>query len=316
MYQSLKLQEGVNYNLVTDNTTTPTNNEPKYYDILPEPLTFNVDKYSKVSLIDVSPRICPVGRQVEHRAIIAARTSYGQELRDINSDEMLFRYLVRNKHTSPLEFIRFVFLIECPIYVARHIMRHRTFSFNEYSLRYSKPIDNYHIPETFRRSHKVNKQSSDEDNLFVDEEITKEYELVIKSCTDLYDKMIAKGICKEQARTILPVSQMTKFYATIDLNNFYKFLYLRYDKHTQLETRLIAEQMYKLAINVAPLAMKCYDEYYSESITLTKKELISLLNDDPLESTSKSEIDEWKHKSERIFEYNQEWLKDKRVEKE
>lgn len=267
------------------------------YDILPTPIS-ETNEYGTVDLVDVSPRMCPKGRTCEYAAVRAARTSYGSGLRSKEVDNGLLYYLIRNEHTSPLEFVEFVFKIECPIFVARQIMRHRTFSFNEYSLRYSEVKDKFFIPTELRGSDDINKQSSR--GVIESNSLIAEYTNLVNESYEFYSKMIKAGVCREQARMVLPVSTFTTLYAKIDMNNLFKFLRLRMDEHTQKETREIANMMYRLAKTVAPIAFGAFDSYIVNSIKFTKEELKAIVNNYDLATSSKTEKVDFKRKKDYV----------------
>lgn len=231
----------------------------------------------KVTLVDCSPRLCPEGRTAEYAIVRSARVSYGLGLKSPQQDRGLVNYLLRHQHTSPFEFVSFTFRIECPIFVARHIMRHRTFSINEFSARYSEMTDRFYIPDEFMAQDAVNKQGSSTSDALNTPEQKAQLEDIYN---DVYDKayhsyreLLDRGVSRETARMVLPVGIATEFYANIDLNNLFKFLKLRDDIHTQLETRNVAHAMYQLAKQVAPDAFAAWDAYSKNSMVLTKNEI-------------------------------------------
>ena len=302
--QEVEFLQKVNEDELDDSEFVSTKIEDtvKYYDVLPNPIKYTNNKYSNysVTLIDVNPRMCPEGRTVEFRAVQAARTSYGANMKSIKDDNNLFDYLVRNQHTSPLEFVNFTFRVDCPIYVARQIMRHRTFSFNEYSLRYSSVKQEHDEIVDFRSPHICNKQSSTV-KTFKDEVLTKMINDHFDETYAIYDLLIEADVCKEQARSIIPVGEMTTFYASVNLNNLFKFLRLRMDEHTQKETRVIAHMMSLGLREVAPLAYNSFNKYMINSYTLTIDELKALLNDEEYNTDSKSGLHEFNKKKQDIM---------------
>lgn len=246
------------------------------YDVLADKLRdINIDNVSSVSLVDCIPRLCPVGRTCEYAIVRAARVSYGLGLKTPEQDKRLIDYLMRHYHTSPFEFVQFTFRIECPIFVARQIMRHRTFSFNEHSARYSEMKDKFYLPSQFGIQDTVNKQGSRESTLTNDEvKIAQEY---YKQTYDVaytnYQKLLDEGISREQARILLPVGIVTELYTTVDLSNLLKFLRLRMDEHTQCETRSIANAMYELVKQVVPDVIDAWDAYNRLSVTFSSREI-------------------------------------------
>jgi len=175
----------------------------------------------------------------DHRILQAARASTGGEgYKTDKADRGLIRYLYRNKHSSPFEKVVFEFKVKLPIFVARQWMRHRTQSYNEYSSRYSKMIDEFYSPETFRKQGEKNHQGSGENFRAKDNVAIKtRYNYFLAESYNLYDDFIEHEVAREQARMVVPVSQYTIFYTTINLWNLFHFLELRLHDHAQFEIR-------------------------------------------------------------------------------
>ncbi len=168
----------------------------------------------------------------------AARCSTGSSGKD---NAGLIDYLVRHRHTSPLEFVEFIFNIKCPIFVMRQLIRHRTANVNETSLRYSEAVDDFFIPspENVRKQSNKNMQMTDEVvDIGLGDEFSNYVSMQSKEAYDKYSEFLEKGVCREQARIILPVDIYTKFYWKMDLHNLFHFLKLRLDKHAQEEMRV------------------------------------------------------------------------------
>lgn len=234
-----------------------------------------------VTLVDCSPRLVPAGRGVDFAAARAARTSYGSELKSKVQDERLVRYLVRNFHTSPLEFISFTFKIECPIFVSRQIMRHRTTSINEISARYTVLNKRFFVPErdNIRINNKHNKQSSGSSINEKDKDrVLSMFEASYKHSYDTYQNMLELGVAREIARSVLPVGIFTEFYLTMNLNNLFKFLRLRVAEDCQYETRIVAKAMMELVEPLCPCAFKAWREYSLHSMSLGKHEIEAIKN--------------------------------------
>ena len=101
-----------------------------------------------VQLIDCCPRLVPRGRDASFAAARSARQSYDCGLKSIEQDRGLIRFLVRNKHTSPLEFSNITFHIKAPIFVVRQFQRHRVWKFSELSRRYTESeADDFWYPD-------------------------------------------------------------------------------------------------------------------------------------------------------------------------
>lgn len=256
---------------------------PEKYDVIKWTLgDFTTIEHNscKVTIVDCMPRLCPIGRTVEFAAINSARVSFGKGLKSVKDDNNLLSYLIRENHTSPLESIIFTFRIECPLYISKQIMRHRTFSFNELSLRYSEAEENIYIPETFRKQDDINRQGSEEklSNTENELEAISIYRQSCKESFETYKKLRSLGVCREQARGVLPSSKMTSFYATVNLNNLFKFLKLRMAKDAQEEIQEVATCMYKLSSQIAPVAFNAWTKYTKDSIVLFKNEVESIKN--------------------------------------
>lgn len=239
------------------------------------------DDMGFVSLIDVAPRLCPEGRGIDFAAARSARVSYGSDLRTPEQDRALVRYLILNRHTSPLEFISFTFRIRCPIFVARHIMRHRTTSINEVSARYTVLPNDCFTLKDVRVNNKLNKQSSGSSlgDVKSQEEEDKAREIHAEACRksmEAYTGLIELGVARELARTVLPCGTFTDFYININLNNFLKFLGLRMADDAQAETREIANAMFELC---RPLSPAIFDTHSSMDggLFLTESDINSIL---------------------------------------
>lgn len=222
----------------------------------------------------------------------AARVSYGEGTKSVSDDENLIRYMMRNRHTSVFEQVVLKFHVKAPIFVFRQWHRHRTFSYNELSGRYSVLNDEYYIPDedkvTFQNP--TNKQGGNDDvitpfniknpkdwwdssmferlwdwgNYFREEQIF---------IRQNYEKYINSGMRRELARINLPVSQYSQMYATCNLHNLFHFLKLRMDSHAQYEIRVYAEAIFDLIKPKFPLACKAFEDYILNSITFSSDEV-------------------------------------------
>jgi thymidylate synthase (FAD) len=178
-----------------------------------------------------------------------ARTSFRNKLdRTPEEDARLTDYLVRNGHTTPLEFCQVRFYFKMPIFVARQVVRHRTASINEVSYRYVRAVREYYLPPVERMHHKSesNKQGSSSE-LVADP--FRCQTIVYEACErafDCYEQLLQEGLAPELARVVLPVSAYTEFYWQNDLHNTLHFLRLRLDAHAQYEVRVYAGAMLEL----------------------------------------------------------------------
>jgi len=204
-----------------------------------------------VRMIDCMPRIITCKTLRADEAIVqAARVSYGETSKGVEADTKLIKYLMKHGHSTPIECIQFKFHIKCPIFVQRHIVKHRMTTMNEISGRYTQIKDEFYIPEKMRYQSKKNKQGGQQlVECRTSEELKNTSMKNIKKNYQIYQEMINKGISKETARMFLPQNIFTEFYLKIDLHNLFHFLRLRNDSHTQYETRQYAavmEEMIKI----------------------------------------------------------------------
>lgn len=204
----------------------------------------------------------------------AARVSYGKGTRQSSDTRNLLRYLIRHHHTSPTEFGEVVLHVKLPIFVARQWMRHRTFSYNETSLRYSEAETETYIPtkEYVQRQSQTNKQGR-EGEAETSQEFIDNLEYVNNFIFDVYENDIKDGITRELARINLPASLYTEFYCKVDLNNLMRFLKLRMDSHAQLEIQDYANAIYKLVKPKFPIIFEAFEDYILNAATFSKNEM-------------------------------------------
>lgn len=169
-------------------------------------------------------------------ARVSTLSHSGDEARDLK----LARYLLAHGHTSPFEHMGATFLISCPIFAARQIMRHRTCSFNEVSRRYTSRQIAFYLPKELHSQHPRALQCSEETPHPQSAELLAQIEEHQRQSLKLYCQLITGGVAREEARGVLPLNTMTQFYMSANLLNWLRFLKLRTDHHTQAETRYIA----------------------------------------------------------------------------
>jgi thymidylate synthase (FAD) len=201
----------------------------------------------------------------------SARLSYGKDTPPKSDDRTLLRYLMRHRHTSPFEMAEVKFFVRVPIDIWRQWVRHRTASINEYSTRYSEAIDAVHVPEPgeWRRQSTSNKQGS-EDGEMTDSWIhSLDYRDAAIVARESYERAIKRGISREQARGILPLSTYTEAVWKIDLHNLMHFLSLRLDSHAQQEIREYAEAITDIVDQLFPESMAAFYTYRLNAMTLT-----------------------------------------------
>ena len=203
----------------------------------------------------------------------SARVSFGVQKDELDSkDEKLINYLIRHKHTSTLEHNIATFRIKVPLFVRSQHHRHRTWSYNEISRRYTDVNLEFYETKMLRTQHKSNRQASEREETF-NPEISIDTDMcsvpMIKSASEiikmhhnesikLFDKLIDAGVCKEQARGVLPQNLYTEYYATANLNNILKFIDLRMHEGAQVEIQVLAEKMLEIITDIWPVTVNAY----------------------------------------------------------
>lgn len=219
----------------------------------------------------------------------AARVSYGDGTKGTRNDRALIRYLVKHRHTSPLEMCEVKFHLKMPIFVMRQHVRHRTANLNEYSGRYSIMSDEFYVPDkaNLKPQSAINKQGRDGTLIPLEEtmcyntikrigqENYNDYlSLLGENPDDNYniDSNLRQGLSRELARAVLPLNNYTELYWKIDLNNFFHYVKLRADYHAQWEIQELARAMYSLIVDKFPLACEAYEDYIENATTVSRME--------------------------------------------
>jgi thymidylate synthase (FAD) len=134
--------------------------------------------------------------------------------------------------------------------------RHRTWSYNEISRRYTTVDLEFYVPNTFRKQSESNRQASTDEIIENNAEAFTVYKGVVDKSFEAYEKLLELGVCKEQARGVLPQNLMTTFWATANLRNILHFIELRDDEHAQKEIREYAQAMKELIKPYVPHAIE------------------------------------------------------------
>ena len=193
------------------------------------------------------------------RAVNAARVSFGGVSKGEEKDKALIKYLMEHEHLSPFEHCTFQFHLKCPIFVARQWMRHRIASYNEVSARYTQVKDEFYIPTEFRIQDTHNKQGSVASKDLNNEELLKIYTESIEASYQAYQKLLEAGVAREMARGLLPVSQYTQFYWTVNARSLLNFIHLRADDHAQYEIRVYAQAIEKIFKEKLPWSWAAFE---------------------------------------------------------
>jgi len=200
----------------------------------------------------------------------SARVSFGKHKTQIEEqDEKLINYLIEHKHTSTLEHNVVTFRFKVPLFVRSQHHRHRTWSYNEISRRYTDFNIEFYEPNTFRAQHESNRQASKD--VLIDPEVIFHYppdgasstasQLMKnhnRSSLRLYTALLDAGVCREQARGVLPQNMYTEYYGTANLNNIFKFIDLRRHAGAQWEIQQVANAALDIIKELYPVTTDAY----------------------------------------------------------
>ncbi|WP_254509562.1 FAD-dependent thymidylate synthase [Anatilimnocola floriformis] len=261
-----------------------------------------VHEHGMVALVDVMPRLVPIGMTADFAIVQAARVSYGDGTKRVEEDRGLIRYLARHRHTTPFEMVEFKFHHIMPIFVARQWIRHRTANVNEYSARYSVVKDRFFRPseDSLRQQSTTNRQGGDQQlDSLTTEEFYRYLDSVEAHYKD-YEALLNKGVARELARIGLPLNVYTEWYWKIDLHNLLHFLSLRMDPHAQKEIRDYANAMFALIQPIVPIAAEAFLDYNLHSMRLSRLEIDALRTGQPLATKNQRELSEWAAKKTQL----------------
>lgn len=182
-----------------------------------------------------------------------ARVSNPSNQYNSETSEKLIRYLIKHKHWSPLEMASATIEIETTRDIARQLLRHRSFSFQEFSQRYADPtkdldfvIREARLQDTKNRQNSIVLDESDPAHQQLTEEWTKKQQAVIDAAKEAYTWAIENGIAKEQARCVLPEGNIgSRLYVNGTIRSFIHYIDVRSDVSTQLEHRDLALEVAK-----------------------------------------------------------------------
>jgi len=196
----------------------------------------------KVELISITK---PVKKEIEHFSpeevlSYVARVSNPSNQMNSETSSKLLGYCIKHAHWSVFEHVNMTVEIQTSRAIAAQILRHRSFFFQEFSQRYAQAIDVEKYPA--RRQDNKNRQNSIDD---MDEDVKKWFQFaqedIANVSMNLYKQALAKGVAKEQARFLLPLSTSTTLYMTGNVRNYIHYVELRTKNGTQLEHKEIAD---------------------------------------------------------------------------
>ena len=202
----------------------------------------------EVKLISITePNILSSGN-AEELIAYCARVSNPSNQDNKQTAPRLLKFLIKHKHWSPFEMVDMTVEIKTSRAIAAQILRHRSFSFQEFSQRYSQATDIE--PIELRKQAESNRQSSED---VIDEPVINN---VVKHSIDTalmtYEKLITQGVAKEQARMVLPLATQTTMYMKGSIRSWIHYIDLRTEQNTQKEHRLIAEECKNILIANLP----------------------------------------------------------------
>ena len=206
-----------------------------------------IQEVHTANLISITP-------DAEKQIAYMARVSNPNNQHNDETAPRLIRYLIKHKHWSPFEMCSMQVEIETTRAVAAQILRHRSFSFQEFSQRYSDIADLPPLGLPHLRSQDLkNKQASHDD---LPPELVARYNRYIKElydgAQDLYHNMLENGVAKECARSILPLGTPTRLYMAGSIRSWIHYIQIRAGVETQLEHRLIAEKIKEIFAEQLP----------------------------------------------------------------
>lgn len=190
-----------------------------------------------------------------------ARVSNPSNQFNTDTSEKLIRYLIKHKHWSPLEMVSACLEIETTRDIARQILRHRSFSFQEFSQRYADPVKELdfvlreaRLQDTKNRQNSIDMEPTIGNAMIQDEWKARQLD-IIRAVKDTYEWAMKHGIAKEQARAVLPEGlTVSRLYMNGTLRSWIHFIELRSANGTQKEHMLVARECAKVIAEVFPMA--------------------------------------------------------------
>lgn len=201
----------------------------------------------KVKLVSITKSLIEEKELTAEELIVyTARVSNPSNQLNSETSDKLINYMIKNKHWSPFEMVDMTLKITTSRGIAQQILRHRSFSFQEFSQRYAEATEFEDVQ--LRKTGAANRQSSLEvfDPLINNVSATDLIESYIDQAEYLYKKLLEAGVAKECARFILPLTTSTKIYMKGSIRSWLHYLQIRTDEHTQIEHREIAEAIQKI----------------------------------------------------------------------
>ena len=182
-----------------------------------------------------------------------ARVSNPSNQDNTETSSRLIKYLIKHKHWSPFEMVNMCVEINTTRSISAQILRHRSFSFQEFSQRYAAITDSPVVPDLRSQDTKNRQNSIDDLDPYTVQDFQLKAQLLFDQSMLLYTEMLKAGVAKECARDVLPMSSPTKLYMNGTLRSWIHYCDLRCGNGTQLEHKIIADECKKLIIQQFPL---------------------------------------------------------------
>ena len=211
----------------------------------------------KVKIINYSQPPNTSAETMTELVAYCARVSNPSNQANKDTAEKLIKYLIKNKHWSPLEMVHLTLEIETTRDIARQILRHRSFSFQEFSQRYADPTKDldFVLREARLQDTKNRQNSIETDNLALQSFWEERQKRVIEEAKNAYEWAISNGIAKEQARAVLPEGlTVSRLYMAGTLRSWIHYIQLRSENGTQKEHINIAKACAEVIATVFPLS--------------------------------------------------------------
>ena len=195
------------------------------------------------------------GKNLLEQVAFAARVSNPANQNNNETSEKLVRYLIKNQHWSPLEMVNICLEIETTRDIARQILRHRSFSFQEFSQRYADASQlGFELKEARMQDLKNRQNSVTTDNLALQAWWEERQNRVMRECREAYQWALESGIAKEQARAVLPEGMtVSRMYMNGTLRSWVHYIQLRSANGTQKEHREVAIACAKVIEPIFPM---------------------------------------------------------------
>ena len=199
------------------------------------------------SLVSITP-------EAEKQIVYMARVSNPSNQDNHETAPRLIKYLIKHKHWSPLEMASMQVEIQTTRAVAAQVLRHRSFSFQEFSQRYCDVADLQPVGLPLLREQDVKNRQSSTDTL--DDELKSrlnyEIEKLYNNASDLYHYALSRGVAKECIRSVLPLGTPSRLYMSGTIRSFVHYCQIRCGVETQLEHRMIANDIKSIICEQLP----------------------------------------------------------------